>query len=63
MFSFDSVEPTDHLYQEGNIIGKRNHKQGKSKKDKNHKDQQKSNKEKRHKYQTGDLGNLIDIEV
>jgi len=63
MFGFDMVEPTDHLYQEGNIIGKRNRDQKKHQEAKKNVTQQKSSKEKRHRYQSGDLGNLVDLEA
>ena len=63
MLGFDMVEPTDHLYQEGNVIGKRNRDQKKSPSAKKTVTKHKSPKEKRHRYQSGDLGNLIDLEI
>ena len=63
MLGFDMVEPTDHLYQEGNIIGKRNRKHKKSQKDNQNNQSQNGPDDRRHRYQSGDLGSLVDVEV
>ncbi len=59
------VEPPDHLYQEGNIIGKYFKQRKKPKKpfDKKRKEQEVKKDKKIHKYQKDSLGSLIDIEV
>lgn len=58
------VEPTEHLYREGNVIGKyQNNKQKKkkhNKEDKENNSDKKLNPKKAHKE---GIGNLVDIEV
>lgn len=62
MFNSDVIEPTDNLYQEGNIIGKYLNNKRKDARKKNQSNL--SSKDKKiHKYQNNDLGSLIDIEV
>ena len=63
MIGNDIVEPTDHLYQEGNVIGKHNNNARKKRPYKRNQNEQNKKEQKIHKYQKEDLGHIIDIEV
>lgn len=65
MFGADMVEPTDHLYQEGNVIGKHSKNKHRKNKKEHHNKDQKSNENPaklKNPHKEG-LGNLVDIEV
>ncbi|HEO66338.1 MAG TPA: hypothetical protein ENI73_10795 [Spirochaetes bacterium] len=64
MFDGDIVEPTDRLYQEGNLISRYSSRRKKSHPRNKRKNASPDRKEKKiHKYQMDDLGSLVDVEV